>query len=415
MYEDGGIQSGRFSHSFSSKILVYMPVSKTLISPNRNIVLSTIAIFFFWMSLYFYVPFLPIHTLELGASNTVLGIVIASYAIGQMLLRIPVGIVSDLIGRRRPFVLAAFIASSIGALGLLFAPSPFVLFLARSLTGVAGAGWVAITILYISYFDSSKTDRAMSWVMFVNAFGIVVATFVGGIIGEFYGGVSTFFAGFVSGLIGTVLILLIKEPRQLSSAVVSWTDFLRVGRNPLLLRISLIGILIHFVTFAVSFSFVPVYAVSIGATEFQNGLIAGTMFIFSAAGNLATPKFVEKFGYRNTLVFGLFIIALSVAVLPLLDSPVLIMMSQAAGGLGRGMSQLILMTLAVLVVPGATRTTSMGIYQALYAIGMFAGPVVAGFVADFSGVLSVFWMCAVISLISCVIGVKCPVRAPSQN
>ena len=87
--------------------------------------------------MYFYVPFLPIHTLELGASNTVLGIVIASYAIGQILLRIPVGIASDLLGRRKPFVLLAFIASSVGALGLFFAPSPFVLFLARSLTGVA--------------------------------------------------------------------------------------------------------------------------------------------------------------------------------------------------------------------------------------------------------------------------------------
>jgi MFS family permease len=182
-----------------------------------------------------------------------------------------------------------------------------------------------------------------------------------------------------------------------------------------LLRISFIGILIHFVTFAVSFSFVPVYAVSIGATEFQNGLIAGAMFIFSATGNLMTPKFVEKFGYRNTLVFGLFIIALSVAVIPLLHSPVLLMVSQAVGGLGRGMAQLILMTLAVLVVPGATRTTSMGIYQALYAIGMFAGPVIAGFVADYSGVSSVFWVCAVISLVSCVIAVKCPVRAPSQG
>ncbi|MDG1840534.1 MAG: MFS transporter [Dehalococcoidia bacterium] len=392
-----------------------MPSSKTSISANRNIVLSTTAIFFFWMSLYFYVPFLPIHTLELGASNTVLGIVIASYAIGQMLLRIPVGVMSDLLGRRKPFVLIAFIASSAGALGLFFAPSPSILFLARSLTGVAGAGWVAITVLYISYFHSSKTDQAMSWVMFVNAFGIVVATFVGGVIGELYGGVSTFFAGFLSGLIGTILILLVKEPQQLSQTAMSWADFLRVGRNPLLLRISLIGVLIHFVTFAVSFSFVPVYAVSIGATEFQNGLIAGAMFIFSAAGNLATPKFVEKFGYRNTLVFGLFIIALSVAVIPLLHSPVLLMVSQAAGGLGRGMSQLILMTLAVLVVPGATRTTSMGIYQALYAIGMFAGPVIAGFVADFSGVLSVFWVCAVVSLASCVIGVKCPVRAPSQN
>ena len=117
---------------------------------TRDIVLVSVAILFFWMSLYFYVPFLPIRALELGASNTLVGVVISSYAIGQILLRIPVGIGSDLIGRRRPFAIAAFIASLLGALILLVASSPWILFVGRFMTGVAGAGWVAISVLYIS-------------------------------------------------------------------------------------------------------------------------------------------------------------------------------------------------------------------------------------------------------------------------
>ena len=42
---------------------------------TRDIVLVSVEILFFWMSLYFYVPFLPIRALELGASNTLVGVV----------------------------------------------------------------------------------------------------------------------------------------------------------------------------------------------------------------------------------------------------------------------------------------------------------------------------------------------------
>ena len=63
-------------------------------------------------------PFLPIRASDLGASNTIIGLVVASYAIGQVLLRIPIGFGADLLGKRRPFALIAFIASVIGALGL---------------------------------------------------------------------------------------------------------------------------------------------------------------------------------------------------------------------------------------------------------------------------------------------------------
>ena len=72
-----------------------------------------------------------------------------------------------------------------------------------------------------------------------------------------------------------------QEPEPIEEDRFSLSDFRLVMRNRLLLTVSLIGILIHFVTFAVSFSFVPIYAVSVGASEFENGLIAASMFLFS--------------------------------------------------------------------------------------------------------------------------------------
>ena len=69
-----------------------------------------------WVSLYLYVPFLPIRAQDLGASNTMVGAVIASYAIAQIALRIPIGVGSDMLGRRKPFALIAMASAVIGAL-----------------------------------------------------------------------------------------------------------------------------------------------------------------------------------------------------------------------------------------------------------------------------------------------------------
>ena len=75
-------------------------------------------------------------------------------------------------------------------------------------------------------------------------------------------------------------------------------------------------------------------------------------------------------------------------------------MSQAFGGLGRGVLNVQLMTLAVLAVSISSRATSMGIYQAIYAIGMLLGPLVAGFVGDYVSIGCVFGLSTCISLIS---------------
>jgi len=70
-------------------------------SARKHIILFSIVTFFFWASLYLYVPILPVYAQSTGASLTVVGTIVAAYAIPQMLFRIPIGILFDAINRRK--------------------------------------------------------------------------------------------------------------------------------------------------------------------------------------------------------------------------------------------------------------------------------------------------------------------------
>src|SRR5687768_3014643 len=78
----------------------------------------------FWGGLYVYVPILPLHAAELGASMSGVGGVVAAYGLPQLLIRIPLGIWSDRTGSRRPFVATALVLSAAGAIMLGVAPDP---------------------------------------------------------------------------------------------------------------------------------------------------------------------------------------------------------------------------------------------------------------------------------------------------
>ena len=176
-------------------------ISSVKQSPTRYIVTVAVATYFFWISLYLYVPVLPLHAQELGANLEMVGIIIASYAIGQLLLRIPIGVGSDIVGRK-PFAVAALVLSALGAVWLALSPDPWSLFAARTLTGIAAAGWVAISVLFASYYPAGNTTRAMAVIMSVNTLSLVTATFVGGIVAQYFGNLSTFYGAAGIGFAG---------------------------------------------------------------------------------------------------------------------------------------------------------------------------------------------------------------------
>ncbi len=64
------------------------------------------------------------------------------------------------------------------------------------------------------------------------------------------------------------------------------------------------------------------------------------------------------------------------------------------------MMQPILMAVAVEAVPQSERGTAMGIFQAVYAVGMFGGPALGGVLGDLVGLSGVFLSTAALCLVT---------------
>jgi MFS family permease len=77
----------------------------------------------------------------------------------------------------------------------------------------------------------------------------------------------------------------------------------------------------------------------------------------------------------------------------------LLFVAQFFVGLSMGISYPVLMGLSIRDVDEASRTTAMGLHQAVYASGMFAGPWLSGMLAEAIGLRPMFVVTAVATLI----------------
>lgn len=357
------------------------------------------ATFFYWASLYFYVPILPVYAASVVGSLSLVGLVISSYAIPQLLLRIPLGMRFDAVTRRKPLVALSLAMCAVGALGLAVADGVWTLFLARAATGVGAAGWVAFTVFFTGYSNHSQAARAIGSINAVNQISLVAATGSGGLVAEAFGYDATFYGAAALALLGLGMLALAREPRGEERSSGGPQPFGYVLSRPLLIAGATMAVLLQFASFASVFGFVPVYGAAIGASSSQLGVI--TMLALGAAAVAAyfSVRLAERVGYSAALVAGALILGGSLLMVPTTGTPVELALVQLASGLGRGSLGTLLMALAVRSAPPGARATAMGIYQAVYAVGMLTGPLVSGVLAESVQLSTVFHLSAGLSLL----------------
>lgn len=110
---------------------------------------------------YLLVPLLPRYAKELNLSQMKIGILFGSYAVALFLATLPVGRMVDRLGRRAPMLWGLL---GLAVTTLLFALSKnyWLLLLARSLQGVAGAfTWLPGMALLADHFPSQERGKAM--------------------------------------------------------------------------------------------------------------------------------------------------------------------------------------------------------------------------------------------------------------
>ncbi len=365
---------------------------------RRSVILFCFVNFFYWMANYLFQPILSVYTRSLGADLAMVGTIVAAYGLPQLIVRIPLGVAFDITKKKKLFLALGIGATAIGALGLGLAPNFALLFLARVITGIGAAYWVVITVYFIAYYPPGGVRRAISTINFVQGLGVVCATLSGGFIAESYGYKPTFWIAAGLGVLAIFILLFTRQPVIPRQEGLSRQNFGSVIRAPLLIVTSVMGLLLQFANWSGLFGFTPVYAAQIGASKAELGLITMLATGASAVMALAVPRMLKGMGASITLILGAIFLAVTVAVVPWINSVPILEAVMTVNGLARGVLTTTFMMLTVQSASPGQRATAMGIYQATYALGMFLGPEVSGFVADSFGLATVFYLSAILSI-----------------
>ena len=358
--------------------------------------------FLYWGALYVYSPILPVYAASLGASFTTVGVIVGAYGFVQMLLRIPVGIWSDRLGWRLPFLYAGHFFNLLGCLGLALAPNPAYLVLARGVFGISASTWVGFTVLYASYFPPDEAPKAMGVVSAINGISLTVFIGLGGQIAEIWGMESTFYVGAILAILGIVTTSPVKEQRVTRRSL-TVRQIRSVMTHPIVITTALISALNQYVIWATTFGFVPLYADGLGASKSALGIIGVIALLPYTLASLVNHRVAGRLGENRALFVGILVMSAMAFVVPLINSLPLLAITQGISGVGRGMTYPLLMGLSIRQIPEQDRATAMGAFQATYAIGMFLGPMTSGAVADIFGLAGAFVVAGSISSVAALV------------
>lgn len=354
----------------------------------------------YWFSMYTYVPILSPYVEHLGGSVFMIGLVVGSYGFTQMLVRIPLGIWSDKLGKRKLFIISGIISSVLSCIGLAITSNVWIVLGFRSLAGVAAASWVAFTVLFASYFEPKEAPKAMGIISFYTSIGQMTATTLGGFLAEYFGWSSPFYVGAIVGFIGLLLALKLVESKvEENKPAIELKELIKMGGEKLLLAVSTLAIVVQCITFTTMFGFTPLHASNIGASNAELSILTFFTTLPNAiAGYLSGSFFAKKWGERNTIIFGFILASLCTTVLPLTNSLLVLIFTQAFNGFAQGLMMPLLMGLAIQSVNEEKRATAMGFFQALYSLGMFGGPFITGWIGEYLGLAGGFVLIGTLSL-----------------
>jgi DHA1 family solute carrier family 18 vesicular amine transporter 1/2 len=151
--------------------------------PKTAALLVTALAFHVDMLLYYLlVPLLPRYAAELHLSQMRVGVLFGSYAVALFIATWPVGRMVDRMGRRAPMLWGLL---GLGATTLLFALSHsyWLLLLARSLQGVAGAfTWLPGMALLADHYPSEERGKAMGTAFAAANLGVLIGPSLSGFL-----------------------------------------------------------------------------------------------------------------------------------------------------------------------------------------------------------------------------------------
>lgn len=350
---------------------------QTVQKSQASLVLWIVA--FFWFAQYVYVPYQTTYLLLAHISSNLVGAIIGAYGISQLLLRLPVGVLADLSSNHKFFIiLGAFLAGAASFIRILL-PDEVGFLVANILSGTASATWISFMILYMSFFKKADQTRATSKIIMANntgmLLGFVTSTFLYDIVGMMV--ICAFSLG--AGLIACLLSFFLQTTKPEKRPNIRVIELLQVIKDKNLLLYSCLALVQQGVQMSTTMSFTNQIIKELGATNMEIGF-SSIIYMLSAVffAKLASTKFLELLSKKQWIYSSFLLLGIYCLLVPQSSSILIVCLLQLIPGVGTGILFSLITSEALQSVPMQKRSTAMDFFQAVYAVGMTAFPIISG-------------------------------------
>ncbi len=368
---------------------------------NRNKLLICVTLF--WAAQYVFMPYQTPYMAAMSIASDTIGMIVGAYGFTQMLMRFPIGVNADRKAKHKPFIATGFACIVICSVLRIFADNAILFLIANLVSGIGSAMWISFTILFSNMFNEDELQGSISLIFSLNQLGILFAYLLGLVIYPALTANSLFISSIVLALLGMFISFTIKEDSPTSS-VQKTTVIIKNAVSKRLFFFSVLSLIIQAVVQSTQSSFTSQVAKNLGADSTGLGILSiismATAFLASSMLNFKRIKQMKL--STIFIICGVFFTSYCLAV-GFAKSVIVVYIAQFFGSFANAQFSSLFMSSAIKGCPVESKSTAMGIYQALYSIGMTVGPVIMGSIAESFSFTHGFCLMALLVVLDIVI------------
>ncbi|RLG50400.1 MAG: hypothetical protein DRN96_05280 [Thermoproteota archaeon] len=341
----------------------------------RKLGFACCVVFLSYCGAFIRVPVVPLYASKLGAGVFEVGAIVFGFMIAAGALSVPMGIVSDLIGRRRP-VLVGLAMNSACSLLLAASHTPLQLLASYTAGGVGVASFSPSLSSYVSDVSGNRVGRAFGFYLASLQIGMAAGSALGGVLAELLGLRRTLAS---SGLvIAAALVLayftLLERPRvpvekpKLSPSKLMKPSIIGAWGSTLAMSSS-IGLLLPFL---------PLYARELGASRVAIGAIFSAQSVANSLGRIPAGYASDSVGGRPVAVAGMLGVAAAMVATSLASSLEALAAAVALAGLSAGVFSTAANSILSEEAPQDLRGASISGFNAFLYLGYALSSLVGG-------------------------------------
>ncbi|MBN1624118.1 MAG: MFS transporter [Clostridia bacterium] len=352
----------------------------------------------YWFSLYSYGSVLSNHASSLGADVVMIGTIAGSYGVAQLILRIPIGFLSDRVQNRKYFIGAGILFCLISGIGLGLSPTPEYMLVFRIMAGIGATSSIILPGYMTETFDEMDSHHAMGNMSASFKLGRTAAIIIGGFIAQFVGSKWAFLAGGIAAGLCLIPWMFLPLDRKHEEKVHRSTrEILSVIKDRDLYMSSVIMIFFQFAVFATTYTFTPIMARDMGVSDAMIGILTAVFTIMGVLSAMLSGRIMKrKFGPKKTVLGAFLGSAISFAIMPFTSNPVQLYIMQALVGFSMGFILPVMMAQGLKNIGLGMKDTAMGYLQAIYGLGIIGGPFFMGMVVRYASIEIGYMMVAAV-------------------